>query len=194
MQSWSSNQLIQLQGVSILTKHGSESHHGHTLFSTWKCLCLIQLAIPSSVGAGLVDVMGPSWTCQQELDGLNTLTRWSVKMLGSTHPSVPGGQSRGEKLRSGLTSLTRAWDRICQGPRQITHPSCANNTGYFFLAVQAFPPFPKTQRLPRLGLKHSSLPKGCTLNWTPPLRSVSSARPAGCLTLLVASHQSHVPH
>lgn len=87
---------VHCQGESMLTRSG-ERH-----LRVWSHLVLHLkvsvphlLAAPSPDGTVLVAVMGPSQTCQQEQDGLNTLTGWSSRMLGCTHPRAGSNLGHG---------------------------------------------------------------------------------------------------
>lgn len=155
------------QGESLLTKRAGGRH-----LRAWSHLVLHLkvsaprlLAAPSSDGAGLVALKRPSRTCQQDQDGLNTLTKWSNKILGCTHPRatlVAGGQSRGEKLHTGLTSLTSA---------QLSSS---------LLSKLSFPSLECKGCHDLVSSIHSSLPKGCGRSRTPSLRGDQLPDPACC--------------
>lgn len=100
------------------------------LFSTWKYLCPHLLVTTSLDGAGLIAVVGLSQAHHQEWDGLNTLTGWSSKTWGCTHPRVgsnlgPGCTEQRWKspLGSDFPCLTQDW--FCHGDdSHLSHSNC----------------------------------------------------------------------
>lgn len=77
-----------LSSGCVLTKGGGKWHlraWPHLVFHPKVSVPRLP-ATPSSGEAGSVAVMGPSRTCQQERDGLSTLTRWPGKTWGCTRP------------------------------------------------------------------------------------------------------------
>jgi len=145
------------------------------------------VATPSLDGAGLVAVRGPSQTRRQEQCGLNTLTGWSSKTLGCTHPKA--GSNVGRRwaaLRwkpphpSGSPHLHMR-SVLPRPEADGSHLAHANSTVEFFPSSKL--PFPPLKRkgwhdsasglrlcptvAPTVARLHCTASAGCPTSWLP---------------------------